>query len=311
MILVTGANGLVGSHVCEELANRGVEVRGLVRRAGTAPDRGGVTEVVGEFDDPATAADLVEGVDVVVTTVAPMGEDHATQHRVTVDGTMTLAAAARTAGVRRLVHVSTCAVYDRRPGTGDVDEDAPLVDHDAGAYAVTKRDADLALADLDGMTRVLVRPPAILGPGETSIWNRLRPARFAADPAGAATNPDRTLAWVHVTDLARFLASVAIGGSPQADGHDDADDDAGAPGPVDGDVTVVNVAAPDVTWRDYLGGVADALGVEAHWTDEPAWTGSIVAARARSWGWEPRVTFADAMAELADGLDRDGLPDPS
>lgn len=309
MILVTGANGLVGSHLCEELADRGVEVRALVRRAGTAPDHEGIAQVVGDFDDPATAADVVDGVDSVVTTVAPMGEDHATQHRVTVDGTMTLATAARDAGVRRLVHVSTCAVYDRGPGTGDVDEDAPLVDDDAGAYAVTKRDADLALADLGGITRVLVRPPAILGPGETSVWNRLRPARFAADPAGAATNPDRTLAWVHVTDLVRFLATVAIADLPDAGGAAAAE--AAAPGPADGDVTAVNVAAPDVTWRDYLDGVADALGVEPHWTDEPVWTGSIVAARARSWGWEPRVSFRDAMAELADGLDRDDLPGPS
>lgn len=307
MILVTGANGFVGRHVCEELAARDVPVRAIVRRAGTAPDVDGVREVVGEFHDPATAAEVMDGVEAIVGTAAPMGEDHATQHRITVEGSMELATAARDAGVARLVHVSTCAVYDRNPRVGDVDEDAVLVDDDAGAYAVTKRNADLALADLAGITRVLVRPPAILGPGETSVWNTLRPADFADDPAALATNPDKTFSWVHVDDLARFLAVMA---APDA-GSAARDGDPGAPGPADGDVTAVNVAAPDVTWRDYLGAVAEAVGVAPRWRDEPAWTGSIVAARARSWGWEPQVTFAAAMAELVDGLDRHGPTDRS
>ena len=36
-VVVTGANGLVGSHVCAALAQRGVAVRAVVRRSGTAP----------------------------------------------------------------------------------------------------------------------------------------------------------------------------------------------------------------------------------------------------------------------------------
>ena len=93
------------------------------------------------------------------------------------------ARAARDAGVSRLVHVSTAAVYDRSPGVGDVDESSALVGDSANAYAVTKRDTDLALAEVDGLTRVLVRPPAILGPGESSVWNTLRPAEIRDDQA--------------------------------------------------------------------------------------------------------------------------------
>ena len=39
----------------------------------------------------------------------------------------------------------------------------------------------------------------------------------------------------------------------------------------------VIVAAERATWRDYLGTVTDALGVEPEWTDEPVWTGTLVA----------------------------------
>ena len=74
--------------------------------------------------------------------------------------------------------MSTAAVYDRSPGVGDVDETSALVGDAAGDYAVTKRNADAALGDVDGITRVLLRPPAILGPGESSMWNSLRPAEM-------------------------------------------------------------------------------------------------------------------------------------
>lgn len=293
-VVVTGANGFVGSFVCRALAVHQVEVRALVRRSGTAPTGPGITEHVGEFDDAGVAAAVVDDAAAVVTTVAPMGSDQQTQHEVSVVGTHRLATAARDAGVQRLVHVSTAAVYDRSPDVGDVDESATLVDDDAGAYPVTKRDADRALAEVDGITRVLVRPPAILGPGPTSVWNTLRPSAVRDDPQAVTPNPDKTLAWVHVVDLARFLADVAVGAVAAG-----ADPDMG---PVTNGVVAVNLAAPGATWRDWLTTVADAVGVEPSWSDEPAWTGQVVTDRARAWGWRPTIDLSTAMAELHAGL---------
>ncbi|MFC4784899.1 NAD-dependent epimerase/dehydratase family protein [Nocardioides sp. MAHUQ-72] len=297
--VVTGANGLVGARVSAALAERGATVRAVVRRAGTAPLHPGVEERVGEFTDPGFASSVVEGASAVVTTVHPMGSDLATQRRIGVEGTTMFARTAAAAGVERLVHVSTAAVYDRSPDVGDVDESSPLVADDARDYAVTKRDADAALADVEGVTRVLLRPPAILGAGETSVWNSLRPAAVRDDERARRAVPGQSFAWVHVDDLAAFAADIAAGRV--------ADASAPATGPVAGACTAVNVCAGTATLRDYYETVTAALGVQPVWEEAPAWTGRILAGRAHAWGWSPSVDLARALAEIGAGLPR--LPD--
>jgi nucleoside-diphosphate-sugar epimerase len=294
VVVVTGANGLVGSRTCAVLVERGATVRAVVRRPGTAPGLEGVEEHVGDFYDPDLAAVVVRGASAVVTTVHPMGTDRETQHRVAVEGTPVLAEAARDAGVQRLVHISTAAVYDRSPGAGDVDETSPLVTDDADAYAVTKRDTDAALAGVTGLTCVILRPPAILGPGESSIWNSVRPARMREDERARHAVPEQSFAWVHLDDLAALVADVASGRVKSSEDPEK--------GPVAGACTVANVAAGPATARDYYETVTGALGVEPVWDEGPAWTGRILVSRARGWGWAPTVDLAQALAEIDEGL---------
>jgi nucleoside-diphosphate-sugar epimerase len=292
VVVVTGANGLVGTAVCRALVERSATVRAVVRRAGTSPALAGLTEHVGDFADEAFARTVTEGADAVVTTVHPMGSPRDVQHRVGAEGTPVLARAARDAGAARLVHVSTAGVYDRSAGVGDIAEDGALLPDGSGDYPDTKNATDLALAGVDGLTTVLVRPPAILGAGETSVWNTLRPR--AIRDGDRRANPAQTFAWVHLDDLAALIADVATGAVATAEDPQR--------GPVPGATTPVLVAGEPATQRDYLDTVADALGVEPEWTDEPVWTGQLRTDRARGWGWEPRVGLAQALAELREGL---------
>ena len=292
VVVVTGANGLVGTAVCRALVERLAQVRAVVRRAGSAPALDGVTEHVGDFADEHLARALTRGADAVVTTVHPMGSSREVQQRVSVEGTPVLARAARDAGVARLVHLSTAGVYDRSAGVGDVAEDGALLPEGSGAYPDTKNATDVALAEVVGLTTVLVRPPAIVGAGDTSVWNTLRPQEVRGGARRA--NPAKTWAWVHVDDLAALVADVATGAVATADDPER--------GPVAGSTTAVIVAGEPATWRDYFGTVTDALGVAPEWTDEPVWTGQLLTDRAREWGWVPRVSLAQAMDELRRGL---------
>ena len=272
VVVVTGANGLVGAAVCRALAERSAQVRAVVRRPGTAPVLDGVTEHVGD------AAAALGGADAVVTTVHPMGSDRDEQHRVGVEGTARLARAARDAGVERLVHVSTAGVYDRSAGLGDLAEDAALLPEGSGDYPDTKNAADVALAEVGGLTTVLVRPPAIAGAAGTSVWNTLRPQAFV--DGDRSVNPAKSWAWVHVEDLAAMLADLAVGAIATSDDPEQ--------GPVAGGTTPVG----------------EAVGISPEWTDEPVWTGQLVTDRARRWGWAPRVGLDRALAELRQGLAR-------
>ncbi|MEJ5946799.1 NAD(P)-dependent oxidoreductase [Pseudokineococcus basanitobsidens] len=292
VVVVTGANGLVGEAVCRALRERSATVRAVVRCEGAAPVLEGVEEHVGDFADEAFAREVVRGADAVVTTVHPMGSPREAQHAVAVEGTPVLARAAAAAGVERLVHLSTAGVYDRSAGVGDVAEDGPLLPDGSGDYPDTKNATDAALAQVEGLTTVLVRPPAILGTGESSVWNTLRPAEVR--DGERSENPAKTWSWVHVHDLADLVADVAVGAVATADDP--------ARGPVAGATTPVLVAGEAATWRDYLGTVCDALGVEPAWTDDEVWTGQLLTDRARGWGWAPRVSLPEALAELRQGI---------
>jgi len=131
MNLVTGATGLLGSHIVEKLHQDGQEVRALVRSSSDTRDLDarGVEKALGDITDPASLPGALAGVDTVYHAAAQVGDWGPWERfvAVSVDGTRNMLEAASRAGVKRFLHVSSISAYGHPDGEGMVlDETAPL-----------------------------------------------------------------------------------------------------------------------------------------------------------------------------------------
>ncbi|MBA8990825.1 nucleoside-diphosphate-sugar epimerase [Curtobacterium pusillum] len=154
----------------------------------------GVSDVLGTMTDAAAVARAVDGVDAVVHLAAKvsLAGDPADFVRVNVDGTRSIVAAAREAGVRRFVFVSSPSVA--HTGSSLVGaEAAPAEPSRArGDYARTKAAAELIALGADGpeFAVVAVRPHLVWGPGDTQLVGRIvdraRSGRLPLLDSGAA-----------------------------------------------------------------------------------------------------------------------------
>jgi nucleoside-diphosphate-sugar epimerase len=285
-VVVTGANGFVGSRVCRRLAADRARVRAMVRRPGASGADDHVTEVVGDPTEEADAERAVTGADAVVHCAATVGDDLDAVRRVNVDGTGVMARAALAAGAARFVHISTAAVYDRDRRGDVVDEDTPLT-RAGEPYALTKAEAEVELATVadDGLAATVLRPPAILGWAPTSTWGQKLPQAVAAGKLPFTPHPEATFAWVHVDDLADAVA-VAL-----------TDDRAVG--------RTYNLVGGHATWRDYVDALRAIVAPEGPdplaGAGEQGWTGRFDASRlGDELGVVPARSFADGIGETAE-----------
>ena len=131
MNLVTGASGLLGSHIVEQLVAAGEPVRALVRPTSDTRllDEWGVEKAVGDVTDAESLLRAAKGVRRIYHVAAKVGDWGPWRQfvAVTIDGTRNALAAARAAGVERFLHVSSISAYGHPDGAGMVlDESAPL-----------------------------------------------------------------------------------------------------------------------------------------------------------------------------------------
>ena len=124
--LVTGATGLLGSHIVEQLRRRNRPVRVLVRPGSDRSwlETQGVEFAEGDITQPETLAEACRGVDVVYHSAAKVGDWGPWEEfqRITIDGTRNILEAATAAGVRRFVHISSISAYGYYTDDITVDE---------------------------------------------------------------------------------------------------------------------------------------------------------------------------------------------
>jgi len=201
VLAITGATGFVGSHVLDRACaaasllegkpGRG-NVRALTRRVSPAVD--GVTWVRGTLTDEAALADLVAGADAVLHIAGLTNTpDPAEFEAANVTGTAKVIAAMQTAGVKRLVFVSSLAA--RKP--------------ELSAYGASKAEAE-ALVQSSGLDWTIVRPPGVYGPRDVDMFELFRSAKLGIVPLP----PGGASSIIHAADLADLLVALAENPAP-------------------------------------------------------------------------------------------------
>ena len=172
---ISGGAGFLGLHLARRLHADGHQVRSLDLAALDDPElEESVHEIRGDIRDETAARELVDGARILVHAAAalPIRGSRAEIESVNVDGTLTLLSAAAEAGVRRVVFVSSTAVYgvpDKHP----IEEDDPL--HGVGHYGESKIAAEDAVRAFmrRGLDCVIVRPKTFIGPERLGVFEIL------------------------------------------------------------------------------------------------------------------------------------------
>jgi 2-alkyl-3-oxoalkanoate reductase len=169
--LVTGASGFLGRSVVRRLRSDGVEVRALVR-AGRGLDDADVDIYAGDICDDAAVEGAVRGMDLVVHCAARVETTGKWEEfaEVNVRGTRRVIRAAQSAGVRRIVHISSLGVYAVPYDGVTITEDSAYESEgeSRGHYSRSKLAADRVALDAArrGAPVVVLRPGLLYGPGK-------------------------------------------------------------------------------------------------------------------------------------------------
>jgi len=145
LVLVTGANGFIGSHLCRALLEKGHRVRGLILPGTPTENLDGmdVEQLPGNILDDGSIDAAMHGVEVVYHLAAKVADwgPRRDFFSLNLDGTANVIRSARKAGCGQFVYMSSLAVHGWTDHM-DADEDEPRDVHPSYPYGLTKRLAE-------------------------------------------------------------------------------------------------------------------------------------------------------------------------
>jgi len=214
-VLLTGANGFVGSHVLDALIESGLDVSALIRTTSNTAfigeHLGRVRLCYGAMDDPRSIVAALEGVDAVVHAAGRTKANRArAYYDVNVGGTANVVAACnRAAGrIRRLVLISSLAASG--PGTTDSPRTEQARPRPVSHYGRSKLMAERCVARSSRVPYVILRPAAVYGPRDRDFLLVFEAVRRGILPL--IDGGRQRLSLIYVRDLARTVVSVLTGG---------------------------------------------------------------------------------------------------
>ncbi len=269
---MTGATGLLGSHITEQLRERGERVRAFVRPTSdtSALEEMGAELVVGDLCDPKSVREAVTGTGVVYHCAAKVG-DWSPWRRFqaeVIDATRHVLDAAQTSGVKRVLYVSSIMVYGHPQ-----ERESPFTEEDPLGqnlrwyeyYAHSKIQAERLFEQYPGAYSI-IRPSWIFGPRDRNTLPRLLKA-VKSRRTGVIGTGKKFVNLVYVGDVAR--AAILAANSETANGR------------------AYNISSPgEITHQELLDILTESLGV-------PPITKSVSPRMALFLGW-----FAECIGRL-------------
>jgi uncharacterized protein YbjT (DUF2867 family) len=185
-LAVTGGTGFVGGHLLRHARAQGYDVRALTR--GWKPPEDEIAWVDGALDRPETLVKLCAGAEAVIHVAGAINAPtRAAFEAINVAGTANMIDAARKAGVKRFVHISSLAAREPQ----------------LSAYGWSKAKSERLVA-ASGLDWTIVRPPAVYGPGDKETFELFKMARRGL----VALPPKGHFSVIHVDDLCRLILAL-------------------------------------------------------------------------------------------------------
>ena len=175
-IFMTGANGLLGSVIAQNLLSAGYPLSAM-RRASSSmdllgPSASGISWIEADLMDISSYRDALENADIVIHAAAMVSfdkRDHARMMDINVRGTAELVDAALEAGIQHFIQISSIAAIGRVKDAGIIDEQTKWVDSDLNSqYAISKYQAELEVwrGGEEGLPFSIINPSVVLGMGD-------------------------------------------------------------------------------------------------------------------------------------------------
>lgn len=214
-IFVTGASGFVGGAAVRKFVATGHEVRAMSRsdKSDAAISALGATLVRCDLESVAAAhVGDAEAVLHCAAFVEQWGPRDAWK-KFNVDGTANMLAAAKAAGARRFIHISTESVLWKGQSLIDADETYPLALNSPYPYSWTKARAELLVkeAATKEVTTIILRPRFIWGPGDTTLLPAIRVMAASGQWMWVGGGSART-STTHIDNLVRAIELVLTKG---------------------------------------------------------------------------------------------------
>ena len=288
-VLVTGASGFTGSHLCRELVNQGANVRGLVKELKLQRLKdlmGKVSIVQGNVMDLELLKSVCDDIDyafhpAAIVPVKEAQENPQKAFEVNGIGSWNLASALVKAEVKKMLHISTCHIYGNQRCL-PIDE--KTLPNPQDVYAASKYSAEIFLQSLiaEGAPIVISRSFAFYGEGQGDqylIPRIIIQLLKGEKPRLGSPKPSRD--YSHITDIVKGYLTLLEKGEVGKIYH--------------------LSSQKETTVSEMYDLIAQAVGTKV----EPEWYESFrkndilrlygTSIEAREFGWKPEVSLKERL----------------